>query len=108
MISSLPVVVTYEEIMRGILPVFLVSHAMYWFFALICPYVFPVYNTLDSGKQSYWAASMVSSVMPTYIAYKTMKIGWEDGKYLIIDHDHLWTDDRAVGVLLPSVWLFPL
>ena len=96
MSAPLPAVVSHEEIMRGIVPVFLVAHAMYWFFAFICPYIFPVYNTLDSGKQSYWAASMVSSVIPTVIAYKTMSIGWEDEKYFFLDYDHLWTDDRAV------------
>ena len=96
--TPLPTIVSYEEQLRGIAPVFLAVHAMYWFYCFICPYLFPVYKKLDSGKQSYWAASMVSTTMSSYVAYKVMSIGWESTppKYLILDFDHLWADDRAV------------
>lgn len=91
------VVVGFQEIAYESFKVFLVTHALYWVFVFICPYVFPtVYPMLDAGKQSYWAASMISCVMSNVIAYKTFSMAYEMKMYyLYFDYDHLWTDSRA-------------
>lgn len=85
------------ELALETLKVFAWVHALYWFFALICPYVFKsTYNNLDAGKQSYWAASLVSCVMSNVIAYKTFSLAFEHKMYwLYFEYDHLWTDVRA-------------
>ena len=70
------------EIAVEVFKIFVCVHTLYWVLALLCPYVFKnAYNSLDSAKQGYWVASLVSCVMSNIIAYKTFVLAFEHKMY---------------------------